>query len=258
MNLLFWNLNNHSNYRYIKNCLYENNIDIAVFAEFHNTDFDMLQRNSCYRIINGFGGCQKIISLSKPPVVMRVRQEQSRYIIYEVDYQDEKFVFVGAHLQDQRSSDDSIRLETISILKLDVHKLEIKLKTKNIIILGDLNSNPYDRELLQMNAFDAVLFRSVINRAETHKVNGVVRHRLYNPILHFISEDTENYGSFYYDNGAFSPIWHCLDQVLLSKSLSSRITDLEYLKYIGTVSLMNSARPKAKISDHLPLFVKIS
>lgn len=257
MNILFWNLNKKSLYRHIKTSLSEKNIDIAIFAEYENTDFDMLQRNSCYKIIEGFGGCEKIIALSKNPISMIVRQEQSRYILYEIQSEDVKYVLAGIHLQDKRSSDKAIRLETIRHLKLDILKLERKTNTKNTIIIGDFNSNPYDRELLQMDAFDAVLFRSIINHSETHTVNGIKRRRFYNPILHFINEDTKNYGSFYYDNGSYSPIWNCLDQVLLSKSISDKICELEYIKEIGSLSLMNKVKPKTSISDHLPLYVKI-
>ena len=232
-------------------------IDIAIFAEYHETDFNKVIKNTCYQRIDGFGGCTKIVAISRPSVKMVVRQEQSRYILYDTEYRDEKYAIAGIHLQDKKSADEAIRLETIRDLKADLNKLEKKIHTNKTIIIGDFNSNPYDRELLQMDAFDAVLFRKIINHAETHTVNGKKRRRYYNPVLHFIREDTENYGSYYYD-GSYSPFWHCLDQVLLSKALSSRINDLKYLKAIGQTSLMNTVKPKAKISDHLPLYVKIN
>ena len=258
MNILFWNLNNNPLHFQVRKCILEMDVDIAIFAEHHATEFEKVVKNTCYQRIEGFGGCSKIVAISKSPVKMAVKQEQSRYILYEVEFHEEKYAVAGIHLQDRRSADESIRLETIRRLKADIHKLEVNIRTNNTIIIGDFNSNPYDRELLQMDAFDAVLFKKIINHAETHTVNGIKRRRFYNPVLHFICEDTENYGSFYYDNGSYSPIWHCLDQILLSKTLSSRINDMKYLKSIGRTSLMNTVKPKASISDHLPLYVRIN
>jgi hypothetical protein len=119
------------------------------------------------------------------------------------------------------------------------------------------NANPYDDELLQMNAFNAVLFKDVIRKSETRKVGEEIYRRFYNPILNFISEDTKTYGSFYYTGGSSAPVWNCLDQVLLSKALVDEIAALKYLRSINGKSLMTTVKPKESISDHLPLLVEI-
>ena len=109
-----------------------------------------------------------------------------------------------------------------------------------------------------MNAFHAVLFKEVIRKSETRTVSGRTYRRLYNPIIHFISENNQNYGSFYYSNGSSTPVWHCLDQVLVSKALIDSVKNLQYLKSIGKVSLLKKIVPDKEISDHLPLLVQLT
>lgn len=65
------------------------------------------------------------------------------------------------------------------------------------------------------------------------------------------------YGSFYYDSEHMTPYWHCLDQVLVRKSLANTINHVEYLKKINKKDLLKNTIPNEKISDHLPLFVNI-
>lgn len=63
-------------------------------------------------------------------------------------------------------------------------------------------ASPFDEELIQKDAFNAVLYKEVIqNKSEI-----VYQHRkfrlLYNPTLNHISETNHQYGSFYYPRTA--------------------------------------------------------
>ncbi len=109
-----------------------------------------------------------------------------------------------------------------------------------------------------MNSFNAVLFKEVIKKSETRVVDGISYRRFYNPTIDFISESTKNYGSFYYTGGSSTPVWHCIDQVLVSKNLVDNIIDFKYLKSIKKRSLLKAVKPNNEISDHLPLFVEIN
>lgn len=65
------------------------------------------------------------------------------------------------------------------------------------------------------------------------------------------------YGSFYYDQDYNTSYWHCLDQVLVRKDLVDSVRHLEYIKRIDTNNLLKNSIPNSKISDHLPLLVKL-
>lgn len=259
MNLLFWNIGKKSIESIIAQCIIENDVDIAIFAEHQSSDFnrvcDLLGKK--YRHIEGYGGCKKITMVCRHPLKVDIKQEQNRYTLYKIKTKDKEYIMCGVHLQDRMSAAPALRIEEIGRIVYDIEKLENQSGCRNTIIIGDLNSNPYDDELLQMNAFHAVLYKDVIKQSETRTVAGRKYRRFYNPILNFISEETKLYGSFYYNQDPATSVWHCYDQILVSKQLVDSICRFEYLKAIGKTSLMSSVRPNKKISDHLPLLVEI-
>ncbi len=257
MNILFWNLKGNNIAEYILDCLAENDIDIAVFSEHSGVNFSLIASKINYNYIEGLGGCEKIVMLAKESIDVEIKQEQTRYALYHIICNSVQYIIAGVHLQDRFTTDTATRIACIGRLINDLSNVERRCKCKNTIIIGDFNANPYDDELLQMNAFNAVLFKDVIQKSETRKVGDEIYRRFYNPILNFISEDTKTYGSFYYTGGSSAPVWNCLDQVLLSKALVDEIAALKYLKSINGKSLMTTVKPKENISDHLPLLVEI-
>lgn len=258
MNLLFWNIMGHDLSPFIEKCIIENDIDIAIFSEPKGTNFSNLALKINYSLIDGMGGCEKILLLAKKNISIELKQEQNRYALYLVNTNNINYVLAGIHLHDRRNVDTATRIAYIGRLVNDIKNMERNNKCSNTIIIGDFNANPYDDELLQMNAFNAVLFKEIIRKSETRKIDKISYRRFYNPILNFISENTQNYGSFYLTNGASTPIWHCLDQILLSKSLIDKLDNMRYIKQIGSTSLIKTIQPDKTISDHLPLFAKIN
>ena len=258
VNILFWNLKRNNLISHITSCLNEYDIDIALFSEHSGTNFSSIQNSSDYTFIAGMGGCEKIVMLVKNNIIANVKQEQSRYALYHIHAEHSSYIIAGVHLHDRRNTDTATRIACIGRLVNDIKNVESRCKCNNTIIIGDFNANPYDEELLQMNAFNAVLFKDIIRKGETKTIDGVVYRRFYNPTINFISESNKNYGSFYYTGGSASPIWHCLDQVLVSKPLVDNIRNLVYLKTIAGTSLLKNVQPNEDISDHLPLLVEFN
>lgn len=258
MNLSFWNLKNNSIGKYIVDCLVENDIDVALFSEHKAVDFLQIEKSTEYKYIEGLGGCEKIVMLIKRSFNVEIKQEQSRYALYYITNNSLHYIIAGIHLQDRRNVDTATRIACIGRLVNDISNVESRCKCKKTIIIGDFNANPYDDELLQMNAFNAVLFKDVIQKSETRTLDRIRYRRFYNPTVHFISESTKNYGSFYFTSGSSTPVWHCLDQVLVSKELCDSIISMNYLKVINKKSLIKNTKPDETISDHLPLLVTLS
>ncbi|MCR5812311.1 MAG: endonuclease/exonuclease/phosphatase family protein [Lachnospiraceae bacterium] len=259
MKVLFWNLGKNSIENYLSQCIKENDVDIALISEYGGIDFKLLRNKLGYGYVHveGFGGCDKITLIAKNIYEITVCREQDRCVLYRVVGQSSTYIIAGVHLQDRQNSDALARISKIGRIVNDIGNLENSSKCKNTIIIGDFNANPYDDELLAVMAFHAVLFKDVIIKSETRTCNGISYRRFYNPILQFISEDTKSYGSYYYSGGSSSPIWHCLDQVLVSRALANKVNDLKYLKHIKGRNLISRIRPNKEISDHLPLFVSI-
>lgn len=260
LNILFWNLGKNTIEEYIIDCIIEKNADIAVFSEFEGIDFEKITKN-----LGKFYDCvrwegqedRKVTLVAKTTFSVELVQQQNRYNIYNIKTAVKDYLLVAVHLQDRRNSNTADRLETIRYLVADIKKNEDLLKCDNTIVIGDFNANPYDEELLSKYAFNAVLFKTLIDKSEFTNPRSFKRKRFYNPILHYISEDTEMYGSFYYDRDSITSYWHCLDQVLVRKELADDIVHVEYLKKAGKKELLKNAIPNKQISDHLPLLVNL-
>lgn len=258
MNLLFWNLNRNSNIEnYVANIITEQSIDIAVFCEYNNVDFDKvcLLLDSHYSHHDGMGGCNKVTLLAQNDISVNVSREHSRYTIYTCIVNTTPYILTGAHLPDNSHSCAEDRKNVIRELIKDLTEQERKDHISNTIIVGDFNCNPFDEELIQKDCFNAVLFKELIKSQETVTYSRKKYKRFYNPMIHYISENTMNYGSYYYGSGINALYWNCFDQVIVRKSLVDAIQSIKFCKSIKNLSLMNRLTPNDNISDHLPLLI---
>lgn len=259
MNVLFWNLKKNNNANYIVRLINLHNIDIAVFCE-----HDYLNRNAVekellnYSFSTGMGGCEKVIFLFKNTISYKVRRESDRYAMYSFECCGNEYIIVGLHLPDQLTSDSDARKAIISDLMKDLIELEKDTNNYNTIIIGDFNSGPLDSELTQKNMFNAVPFKEIINEREIIQFQNKKYRRFYNPMIHYISEDTKQYGSIYYPSGSSTIVWYSYDQVIVRKPLADKVTDVRYCKTIGEMKLLTThGKPNENISDHLPLIVEV-
>lgn len=202
LKLLFWNLHNNSNEKWIKELLYEHKIDIAIFSEFQNTKFDYITSERDYIHVKGYGGCEKITMLCKSNILTSIYREQDRYALYVIDGCYKKYILAGIHLPAPPSSDAEARKNVIRDVVLDVCELEKKQGLYNTIVIGDFNCNPFDEEVIQKDSFNAVLFKSLIEKNEFISYQRKRYRRFYNPLIDYISEKSMNYGSVYYSSGS--------------------------------------------------------
>lgn len=246
---------------YVEECLVEHLIDVAVFSEFDGVSFKEVEAavGSAYRLAAGKGGCEKVRFLVSRDTSFDMRVEQHRHAIGLAECRGVTYLIAGLHAYDRWNCDPSLRIDLGGKVMADVWNLSESTKCRNIVVIGDFNANPYDPEMVQPNSYNAVLFRDVIERSESCMYAEKRFKRLYNPILHFISEERKTYGSFYFlDSGKPGPIWNCLDQALVSKALAGKVTNLSYPRTVGGKSLMKRVKPDSTVSDHLPLVVTMS
>jgi len=257
LNILFWNLRRNAIEDYIVECIAENDIDIAIFSEFEKIDFSSIENElgKMYKRISGVQADKKVSMIARQNISVTVHQQQNRYTLYSIKTGIKDYILAAVHLEDRRNYAFADRKASIQRLVGDVESTEDLLNCSNTIVIGDFNANPYDEELTSIYTFNAVLFKSVIERGEFTNHNTFKRKRFYNPILHYISEDTEMYGSFYHDQEHMTSYWYCLDQVLVRKSLINNVINIKYLKKINSQKLLGRIRPNKSISDHLPLVV---
>lgn len=259
VNILFWNLNNNSNEKKVKDIILENDVDIALFAEYQKTSFrKVLSELQDYSQHDGYGACDKITLLCKKTIESKVRREQNRYTLYTCAIEGTLFNFVGVHLPAPPSSDANDRKHVIRDIVQDITEQEKESKSRRTIVIGDFNCNPFDQEVIQKDSFNAVLFKELIKKQEVIRYSEKEWRRFYNPIIHFLSENTCTYGSLYYSSGSAPLYWNSFDQILVRKELVDSIESLKYVKEIDGKKLIKDIKPDNSISDHLPLLVKIS
>lgn len=258
MNLLFWNLAKNENSKVLKEIIIEKAIDIIILSEFQSTNLTLVVSglNGEFCLHQGFGACEKVILLARKTVEIIVRREQNRYALYACNFDGRSYIIAGIHLPANPSADAELRKNVIRDLIKDICTLETELKNSNTIVIGDFNASPFDDELIQKDAFNAVLYKELIKKTEYVKINGKQYRRFYNPMVNFVSEDSLNYGSFYYSNGMKTLYWFCYDQVIVRKPLINVISSIQYCKKVNNRSLLNKFMPNGNISDHLPLMVK--
>lgn len=259
MKLLFWNLNKKDNADLALTCMREEEVGIAAFAEFSHADFsdEGLEVIGCKPL--GYGGCDKVKVITRESIEILNCYKEYRFTVLPMKIGEICFVIAAAHLVDRMSSaDPEPRLMDIRKMMDVVHGYENELSINKTVLMGDFNANPYDRELILPNAFNVTLFKGIVRNKTTRIWRDVEYPFLYNLTIHWLSEESENYGSFYYSGDCTSPIWNCYDQTLVSPELMDCINSYSYLKRIGHTDLIAKVRPNRKISDHLPLLVDIN
>ncbi len=259
MNVLFWNLKQNPNEKWVADLTREKNVDIAVFAEYQGTSFEyVLSALPGYIRYDGNSGCDKVTMLCKQSIDAVVKREQNRYTLYSCIVNGISYNIIGIHLPAPPLADANDRKNVIRDIVQDIIEQENKEKSKNTIVIGDFNCNPFAEEIVQKDAFNAVLYKALIVQQEVVEYQEKKWRRFYNPIIHYLSEDTLTYGSFYYSSGSSPLYWNSFDQVLVRKELIDNIQSLEYIKTINGKKLLNRVKPNDQISDHLPLLVNIS
>ena len=256
MKLLFWNLGRKDNAALALECMRECGVSVAAFAEYSGTEFsDEMLRDSGYRMLSK-GGCDKIEVLVDSAVHDVDFYEESRFSLFVFEAFEAKFVFAATYLVDRRSSPaPGKRVNQIKSMMGVVRGYENACGIDKTVIVGDFNSNPYDVELLQPDSFNAMLFKGVLRARDSRIWDGESYPFMYNPTVHWLSEDTETYGSLYYSSDDGGPVWNCFDQALVSPELMDGVKGYSYLRKIGDNDLIAQWCPRRDISDHLPLLV---
>jgi len=257
MNLLFWNLHGNGNEQIIADIISENEIDIALFTEHEATDYCEV-----FRILKGsfhsYNGppTAKTMLICKNGIDAIFNIDAARFSVFSIFLNSTKYIIGGVHLTAFPQNKERRKLEARNLVN-EVKLLEQALDHTNTVLIGDFNANPFDTEMLLKDGLNAVLFKSVIAENEFSSVDGEKNRRFYNPMLHYISESKEHYGSIYHTGDLDDIYWNSYDQVLIRKSLIDLLADVRYIKKVRERSLLKKFKPCADISDHLPLLVCI-
>ena len=112
----------------------------------------------------------------------------------------ENTILCGVHLNSQIYSDNAERREIdIQQIISDILHLEKELGSKNTIIVGDFNINPYDKSCVSSRYFHGIPIYEETMR-EYRTVAGKEFQMFYNPMWNFLGDFTEPYGTYYHNS----------------------------------------------------------
>jgi hypothetical protein len=172
------------------------------------------------------------------------------------------WLFVLIHGPDRRNATDDSRRFLFGRLRETIRLLENQFGHRRTVILGDLNSNPYDLSVLDADGLHAIGVRSVRGQTDRAIRSAGRSDFFYNPMWRLYGSDLTGdagAGSYYYHQGydTTEPFWHMLDQVLIRPEYADRLPpdELRLVNSIGAERLIDAnGFPDAdSASDHLPV-----
>lgn len=263
MNVAFWNVNkNEAIDIYLEQLVLENDIDVLILAEYSGNIEDFANRFDVKRSFTQLQtlGCDKI----KGIISTRYKQEQlateSRYCLLRIKTSYFDLLFGMIHGESKFHSEDDDRTATFIRFYNDIENNETKLNIGNSIIVGDLNSNPFEKNVIGASTLHAIPYREEVFKP-TRVVSGKTYKKFYNPMWKFLGKRTPPYGTYYYNgSNIVNYYWNMFDQVIIRPALLTAFdeNDLKIVTYIGDKSLLDEhSKPNKDFSDHLPLIFKI-
>ena len=171
---------------------------------------------------------------------------------------DEVLVFV-AHMPCKLYNSTEDQLHYLSRFADDIRGSEKRRGHQRSIVLGDLNSNPFDAGMVHPTGLNAVSSRDVAAK-RVRRVQDDRREYpfFYNPMWRHLGDGAGSpQGTYYLASPKPSRFyWNVLDQVLLRPDLLTMAPnpDVQVICKVGGESLLTpSGRPSSRFSDHLPV-----
>ena len=261
MRVLFWNTNkNGSINNVILDLIIENNISVVALAEYEASIEDLLYLLSANGIIMQSyltSYCPRITMIGAEKDITSGRQTD--YASFQI--KNNKDILCCLHLQSKIYGDNERKREiTIDQIKTDLISTENEFNTKNAIIFGDFNIDPYEFGCLAANKFHGIPYFEIAQK-QHRTISGQQFEMFYNPMWSFYGDRNKPYGTYYSSaNDTCTTFWKLYDQVIISPSLRNRFIDssLQIVTETESTFLLNSqGQPKKNISDHLPIIFEI-
>lgn len=261
MKVLFWNTHKNVNINtLLSEIITENNVTIVALAEY-TADMDELidaLAVSGIKMKKYSDFCDRIKLLGSLESVEQPIFDNSHFTIKIINDKD---ILCCVHLNSQLySGHDEFREILMHEIIIEIERIEKEYHTKNTMIVGDFNMNPFDSSCIDARYFHGI---SVYDEAKRNSrtIAGTQYNIFYNPMWNFLGDFQKPYGTYYYDKaGVKNTYWNIFDQVIFRPSLMERFAK-DNLKIITETKenclLDNKGHPNTKISDHLPILFEM-
>ncbi len=270
LNLLFWNLNKKSLSESVGLLAEKKEADIVVLAEMPPRTEDILTRLRQYD--STFEVSDQILPRRRVVLYHRRSATQVQYLhhakfwtIYQLSLSDGlPLILVAVHMPAKSrigyiGSDN--RLPLFRWLCQDILEKESTSGTDRTVVIGDLNQNPFDREIVHMETLNAVMDPDVAAGVSCRWDDRTYKY-FYNPMWAAYGRRQAPMGTYYYREPDYVRYyWHLFDQVLLRPDLIPILSDEDptiITELAGESLIRANGRPNAsRFSDHLPIFLSL-
>lgn len=266
MNILFWNTYKNNAKGNIDKCLidfiFEKQCDIIVLAEYEDnvkSICDMIN-SLCkeeYIPIPNYGGCERIKGIINKKYKTESINEQSRYQIIKIQTTSYKLLVGMIHNISKLRNSEEEQKEILRLFHNDICKEEENHKTKNTLVIGDFNSNPFEASCISASIMHAIPYAEEVKKT-TRIIQNQVYHKFYNPMWKLFGRCEEPYATYYYNNSKMiNYYWNMFDQVIFRPELINSFIDdsLTIVTNTKNHDLLNGNKPNKKYySDHLPIY----
>lgn len=284
LNLLFWNLNKKSLAESVGLLAEEREADIVVLAEMPDNTEEILTRLRQYnsdfmvnepRLPPSTETATASARTLKRRVILYHRSSSAQvqrlhdakfWTIYQLSLPDrESLILVAVHLPAKSNPGyigSTNRLPLFQRLCQDILKEERASGTDRTIVVGDLNQNPFDNEVVHLDTLNAVMDPDVATRVSC-QWDGQTYKYFYNPMWTAYGQRQAPMGTYYYQEPDYVRYyWHVFDQVLLRPGLIPALGDEmpTFITELGGESLLRAnGRPdNSRFSDHLPIALSLN
>lgn len=266
MNILFWNTYKNKNKINIDNCitdlLAEKNCDIIVLAEYLDDIISLCEKINMsskeeYMPIPNFGGCEKIIGIIKRKYKVESIREQNRYQIIKIETTYYILLLAMIHNLSKKNYSPNDQEQELICFHRDIVEAEKECSTKNTLVIGDFNINPYETSCISANAMHAIPYIEEVEK-NSRVIQGRRYEKFYNPTWRFLGNRQAPYATYYYNSSENANyFWNMFDQVIIRPQLIKSFVDNSLIIITCTKnhSLLCDNKPnKNNYSDHLPIF----
>lgn len=262
MKYFFWNTNNKEDInKYIVDLVKENRYNFIALAEYKDNIGELIRELKRYNINMidiSTKGCKRI------NIITNISRNNIIHL-GEVEYFTKKAIIVGnkayiisvVHLPSKLRSDDGARANVLQTLIEQLKEDEEKYKTKDSIIMGDFNANPYEPCMVSTLGLHSIPSLSDTKKLK-RKLNFKEYDLFYNPMWNKFGDFNAPPGTYYYDKeSSYQTYWNIFDQVIIRPQVADIFVNESLNIVIKGDEFQLFENNKIKIGDHLPIEFEI-
>lgn len=266
---LFWNVGGKYRQATVARLATTHRVDFVALAECPNAATYLAALNAVGLGFYALATNSRVAAFCRTPdhVIPRVR-ETAKSSVRVWEREGDKLLVAVAHLPSGVSMSRESRNVEVQRFADSIREAERATATRNTLVLGDLNLNPFESAVAHTVGFHAVSSRDVA-RKRSRVVQEAEYDFFYNPMWRFLGGGRPNDvpprragGTYYYWKAEHDIyFWNVYDQVLIRPELLDRVRDedVSVPETDGAVSLVGAeGRPNPDVgSDHLPVAVRV-